>query len=150
MSKCLWLERRNQLFSCTLTHARINVSFSIVFLYKVCKHFWLRGPGQCRRILEVLVLFRCTFIDTLCSFFSEIQNKIHIVNIACWLHLKYLYIRYVYAVKIKKKQITRKFVRGKGNSPACDRLVTSVEKPSDYCSFCKVYCLMSYRKPRLT
>ena len=53
---------------------------------------------------EFLVLFRCTFIDTLCSFFSEIQNKIHIVNIACWLHLKYLYKRYVYAVKIIRKK----------------------------------------------
>ena len=40
---------------------------------------------------------------------------------------------------------------GGGNSPALDRLVTSIENPSDYCVvFVNVYYLMFYREPRLT
>ena len=62
---------------------------------------------------------------------------IRIVNIACWLQLNYIYVIYLDAVKIYKKQIPRKFMRGSGKSPILNRIMTSTEKPSDYCGVCK-------------
>ena len=35
------------------------------------------------------------------------------------------------------KKIPRKFMRERGKSPILNRILTSIENPSDYCSVCK-------------
>ena len=99
----------------TLTRARINRGYCILLL------------------LHLLLLSTYEFA-------KKYVNKsmfIRIVSIACWLQLKYIYVIYVDAFKIYKKQKPRKFMRGTGKSSILNRITTSIETPSDYCSVWK-------------
>ena len=74
----------------SINYKLILFEISIIFLHMTCRALpmadpWILEPGARYRILGVRGLFDAPLV--------RVENKIHIVNIACWLQLLSIYLR---------------------------------------------------------